>query len=167
MAVAAPASAEWGGLYAGGHVGYMKLMGDRDPAGSHPRALVLGVRGGLYSVWNLALQLDTGLDLILAGPDFDTFLFEGPLAQVGLGVGGDISLLSLQVGLAPFGVDNFDEDATLSILNPRIGAAYQLQFGDVMTRLELHIEHFFRLAGRDDVTAFRVGVTIGFGLATD
>ena len=158
---AAPAQGRDKSAYWGGTVGYIDMLTDSGPAGVYDRGFSFGLRGGIFVTSNYAYLADLGIDAGLTGPDFDGWYIQVPSAQVGFGVGGDITMLFLQVGTAPFGLDGFSDRLIVSIFNPRIGLAFQYHPQQWLFRVEVQLEHMFRLADETDVTSLHLRLTIG------
>ena len=150
-----------GVVYFGGTVGYFDMLGDSGPAGTYFQGMSFGARAGIFRSSDLAYSAAVGIDAGLAGESFDGWYLQLPSAQVGFGVGGQLTMLFLQAGLAPVGIDGFSDDVVFSVLNPRVGLAFQYQPGDWVFRVEAQVEQMFRLADELDVTSLHFRVTLG------
>ena len=147
--------------YLGATVGYMDMLTDSGPAGIYDHGLTFGLRAGIFESSQYTYVGDVGIDAGLTGADFDGWYLQIPSVQVGFGVGGKVTMLFLQAGTAPFGIDGFSDEVIVSVFNPRIGLAFQYHPLQWLFRLEVQLDHMFRLADEADVTSLHLRLTFG------
>lgn len=163
-----PGQAEAGsGYFYGAHAGMWNFLESEGAFSEADGGWEFGPQAGLYFIASgLALMLDATASFGLAGEDLDTWWFEVPTIRVVTGAGTGPFAIFVGGGISLFGLDDFNDDPTVSLANPQAIGGIQLGIEGFVFRGEYHIGHNIRI-GEDDLNWHNIQITLGYGLYAD